>query len=445
MSVDTTDSDLSKKHIRRWAMYDWANSAYYTTTVVVILPILFSKSIVPEGGFELFGTLLQPDALWGYITSLAALCAFILAPVLGAIADVSSSRVAFLKVFCYAGCLAASLLYFAGAGDVVLASVLFIVAQIGFVGGNVFYDAFIPELSATSTSDEDTISGKGYAYGYIGGGIQYLMSLLLVSGAEDFGLSSGEAARLAMLTAAIWWALFGAYAIAGMPKQQAATQREQQRRRISVVEYIRIGVQQTFKTLKRIVKFKHFALFLLAFIIYNDGIQTVISMATSFGTNELKLDTSTLMLTVLIIQFVAAPGAWLFGKYGSAISTKAALMTTLVLWSGIVVYAYFMTTGTEYMILGAVVGIAMGGSQSLSRSLYASCVPQEHSSEYFGFYSVFDKFSAIWGPLVFGVITQLTSSSRMAILSLIAFFVIGLFLLVFVNVDKAREIRLAEH
>ncbi|MHB9031091.1 MAG: MFS transporter, partial [Candidatus Latescibacterota bacterium] len=208
--------------------------------------------------------------------------------------------------------------------------------------------------------------------------------------------------------------------------------------------YARLGIARTIATAAKVKQFKHLLLFLIAFMVYDDGIQTVITMATMYGASELGLDASSLMLTLLIIQFVAAFGASFFGWLGGRFGAKRALLLTLLLWSGVVVYAYFLTTAAEYMFLGVVVGLCMGGSQALSRSLYGSMVPVQASAEFYGFYSVFSKFSAIWGPLVFGIVRQTTGSSRNSILAIIVFFLLGIVLLSLVNVEKAREARNSE-
>ena len=200
-----------------------------------------------------------------------------------------------------------------------------------------------------------------------------------------------------------------------------------------------VGLSRTIQTTRRVGRFRHLLLFLIAFMLYNDGIQTVLDMATIYGTEELNLSTTTLLVTLLVIQVIATVGALVFSRIAARIGSKRAIMITLALWSGVVIYAYFIQTAAEYFALGVVVGIVLGGSQALSRSFYGSMVPEEASAEFFGFYPVFSRFSAIWGPLTFAVIRQWAGSSRLAIVSLIFFFVAGLVLLAFVNEKKARE------
>lgn len=419
-------------------MYDWANSAYMTTVAVAVLPLYFANVIVGEQGVELFGTVFSSQTLWAFMISFAAMWVFICAPVLGAISDFSSSKKKFLMIFCYTGSLFTLLLFFCGSGDVWRTIIFFIIAQIGFVGGNVFYDAFLPQISSKDTID--WISGKGFAYGYVGGGIQFALSLLLITCHDFFGLSEQLAVRAALAMAGLWWAGFSVITFIKL-KEAPSNERlpEAYRSMPQTLAYLKIGIVRTVTTAKKVGKFKHLLLFLIAFMIYNDGIQTVISMAAIYGTDELKFPDWVLMTTILIIQFIAFFGALFFCKIAEITSAKKALMITLLMWSFVCVYAYFMTEAREFFILGIIVGLAMGGSQALSRSLYGSMIPAEASAEFYGFYSVFSKFSAIWGPAIFGIIKQVTGSSRISIVSLIVFFIVGFIMLMFVNIDKARE------
>ncbi|MFA6470761.1 MAG: MFS transporter [Candidatus Latescibacterota bacterium] len=427
-----------KKQIFGWAMYDWANSAYMTTVAAAVLPIFFAKVVVPPEGVAIGGTVYSATTLWGFLISLSTFIIFLTAPILGAISDFSASKKKFLMAFCYGGSLFTILLFFCGSGDVWMTMLFFLVAQIGFAGGNVFYDAFLPHIA--SPDKMDWVSGKGFSFGYIGGGIQFAIALVIISANDRLGIDSSLAARIAMSMAGLWWAGFSLITFLKLKETAPAEKLPEKYRRLpKVLGYAWLGIDRTFKTAVKVRRFRHLLLFLVAFMVYDDGIQTVISMATMYGTAELGLSNTVLMLTLLIIQIIGIPSALLFGKLGELLSTKTALMITLVLWSGIVIYAFFITSAAQYMALGAVVGLAMGGSQALSRSLYGSIIPAEASAEFFGFYSVFSKFASIAGPLMFGIIHQATGSSRYAILSLIAFFLTGILLLSFVNLAKARE------
>ena len=430
-----------KKTIFGWCMYDWANSAYVTTVMTALLPNYFALAIVGENGIKVGNTLVSATSMWGYMVSFTAFLVFLFAPVLGAIADFSSAKKKFLMSFAYTGSLFAILLFFCQTGDVWKTIIFFLIAQTGFVGGNIFYDAFLPQI--TSEKRINWVSGKGFSYGYVGGGLQFAIALSLVAGYEAIGISQGLAARIGISMAGLWWAGFTLFTLKYLGEAEAIEEiPEQYRSKPRLIAYAAIGISRTIATIKKVGRFKHLVLFLIAFMIYNDGIQTVIIMATIYGTEELRLSTTVLMVTLLVIQVIAAGGALLFSRLADKIGTKYAVMLSLVLWSAVVTYAYFMQTATEYFFLGVIVGIVLGGSQALSRSLYGAMIPEKNSAEFYGFYSIFSKFSAIWGPLAFAVIRQVTGSGRLSIISLMIFFIIGLILLFFVDEEKAKEAKL---
>lgn len=419
------------KNIFGWCMYDWANSAYILTVAVGVLPAYFASVVVGADGLRIAGIETSATAVWAFTVSIASLITFLFAPILGAIADFSATKKRFLLVFAYAGALFTTLLYFCGSGDIYLTLLLFLLAQIGFIGSLVFYDSFITDV--VSLERMDWISGKGYSYGYVGGGLQFAFALALVAGHEFLGISQAMAARIAILTAGLWWAGFSLVTMKYLREDRQGAPH----RRIS--QYIAIGFSRTIQTTLKVRQFRHLVLFLLAFMLYNDGIQTVIDMASIYGAEELRLSTTTLMVTLLVVQIIAIFGALLFAWLATKIGAKKAIMLSLVLWSGVVIYAYFIQTAAEFFALGVVIGIVLGGSQALSRSFYGSMVPEEASAEFFGFYTVFSRFSAIWGPITFGLVRQALGSSRLAIVSLIFFFIAGLILMAFVDERKARE------
>ena len=427
-----------KKQIFGWAMYDWANSAYITTVVVAVFPMFFGSVIVPESGFTIMGRLFSATALLGFMSSICSLLIFLFAPILGAISDFSASKKRFLMVFCYGGSLFSIMLYFCGSGDVWLAMIFFIIAQTGFIGGNVFYDAFLPQIA--SEDKLDWVSGKGYAYGYIGGGLQFAISLGLIAGHDIFGISIELASRIAMVMAGLWWAGFSIITFIYLKETKVPEHIPKDYRKLPKwYAYSKIGIGRTLSTAKKAAKFKHLLLFLIAFMVYNDAIQTVIKMASIYGQQELKISQTNIMITLLIIQFVAFFGALFFGRLAEKISAKKALMISLLLWSFVVIYGYYIKSSGEFLFLGAIVGMVLGGSQALSRSLYGAMIPENASAEFYGFYSIFTKFSAIWGTAVFALVDYFTGSSRNAIISLVLFFIIGLVLLSMVDVEKAKE------
>ena len=429
-----------KKTIFGWCMYDWANSAYITTAAVALLPDYFARAVVGEAGVDIFGTNVSATALWSFMLGGTAFLVFLFAPILGAIADFSSAKKKFLTSFAYMGSLLATLLYFCESGNITLTIVLFVGTQACFVGANVFYDAFLPQIA--SEDKLDTVSARGYAFGYIGGSLQFGIALGLIAMHETVGISLTMAARIGMAMTGIWWAGWTLLTMKYLKEEKIPYQLpEKYQHQPKILAYFTIGIGRTVATAKKVGRFKHLTLFLIAYMVYNDGIHTVTSMATIYGTEELKLTTTALMVTLLLVQVVAIGGAFIFSRLAGRIGTKRSVMFALVLWSGVVTYGYFIHTATEFFILGMVVGVVLGGTQALSRSFYGAMIPEEASAEFYGFYSVFSKFSSIWGPMTFGVIKQITGSARLAIISLMIFFIVGLVLLGFVNEAKAKADR----
>lgn len=427
----------NRRVIFGWAMYDWANSAYATTVVTALLPIYFAGVVVPEG-FAIGGTVYAAETLWGYLVGVSALFVFLAAPTLGAVSDFASAKKRFLVGFCYFGVANAALLWFCNAGDVWLTVGLFVCAHIGFVGANVFYDAFLPLVSPEGK--QDAVSAKGFAYGYFGGGLQFLIALGLIAGHDALGISTAFAAKVGMLMASVWWGGFALITAFLLKEPRSATVLPAPFARYPLgIGYVAFGFRRVARTSRRVGQMKHLLLFLVAFMVYNDGIQTVIEMAAIYGKQELHLDSTPLMATLLVVQFVALAGSLVAARVAERFGTRRTIMATLAGWSFVVIYAYFIHTTVEYFVLGGVVGLVLGGSQSLSRSFFGSMIPANASAEFFGFYSVFNKFSSIWGPVIFGVIRHTTGSSRNAIVSLIAFFIIGFVLLAFVDETKARR------
>ena len=373
-----------KQTIFGWCMYDWANSAFILTVVTAVLPVYFADVVVPREGFKIGETIYSATSLWGFVISSSALFVFLCAPVLGAIADFSSSKKKFLMAFCYTGSLFTVLLYFCGSGDVWMTMIILAIAQIGFVGGNVFYDSLLTKIA--SPDKMDWVSGKGYAYGYIGSDIQFLLCLGLIMGHDSFGLSQSEAVRMVLAFSGIWWAGFSVFTWMLVHEEKSTVVLpEEFRDKPLAIGYILTGLKRTLDTTRKVRKLEHLILFLVAFMLYNEGIQTVIVMATIYGKEELQLSTTVLMVTLFIIQMVATGGALGFGKLAERIGTKNSILLTLVLWSCVVIYAFYMTTSAEYMLLGIVVGVILGASQSLSRSDYGSMIPEGASAEFYGF------------------------------------------------------------
>jgi MFS transporter, UMF1 family len=427
--------------IRAWITYDWANSAYATTILAAVLPAYFAAEVVGEGGFDLFDRNWTGQDLWALAVGAGPLIMFLATPVLGAIADFSGSKRRFLVVFATWGAVFTSLLFFAATGDVLLTLGLFLLAHLGFVGANVFYDAFLPDLTTDDTID--VVSSRGFAWGYLGGGLHLLLSLALIQLSDGLiPIDPALATRIAIGSAGLWWLGFGVAAFKGIPRVGVSrplpggatpTWRA----------YTRFGFRRTFATLKKVAHNRPLLLFIIAFMLFNDGVQTTIALAAVYATETLDLGITIVIVGVLLVQFIAFFGAMGFGRLANRVGTKRALLTSIVVWSGVSLAAFFLPSGAAgpFLALAVVIGFVLGGTQALSRSLYGSMIPEEQSAEFYGFYSVFSKFSAIWGPWTFAFVRQVTGSARLAILSIAMFFVVGGVLFRSVDIDEGRRNR----
>ncbi|MBW1768017.1 MAG: MFS transporter [Deltaproteobacteria bacterium] len=423
-------SPNEKRERLGWCLYDWANSAFATTIMAAILPVYFAEIVVPDNGLDfVFLNLrghLSATSLWGYASGLTSLLIMVSAPVLGAIADHSHRKKFFLMTFCYVGSLLTMLLFFSGQGDVFYTLVLFCMAHYFFVGGNVFYDAFLPFFSFGK--DMNRLSGQGYALGYLGGGLLLALNILFIQSGYRFGVSKLMSIKLSLASAGFWWAMFGTLSFFLFHEKKGTPSPH-----IAILQAAKIGFRKTWHTARMVAGYKHLLIFLLAFMIYNDGVQTVIKMAAIYGKDELHLSTSTLLGTLLMVQFLGIGGALLMSRMAGWCGTKRTIMAGLVVWFGLTLFAYRMETSLEFWILGIVAGLILGGTQALSRSFYGSLIPKDQSAQFFGYYSVFAKFSAIWGPIIFAYVRQVTGTARLSILSLALFFLTGWILLFFVK------------
>jgi UMF1 family MFS transporter len=429
-----------------WAMYDWANSAYTTTTLAVLFPALLVDYIVPESGYRLLGLItVDGEQLGSLIIGFGALLVFVVSPVLGAIADFSASKKRFLQVTAMIGSLFATSMWAIGAGDVTLAITLFLLAQTGFVASVVFYDGFLPDITTPDTIDR--VSSKGFAYGYMGGGLNFLLVLvfLLLFAGDGGRFSDLDGGRLGMGFAGLWWFAFSFVTFARLRETGEAQELPEGYRHSSrIVAYSRLGLHRTISTMKRLRSFPQLLRYVLAFVLYNDGVQTVIAIAPFYAKETLDLETKTLALGILMVQLIAVAGALFFGRLAGRLGTKPAILWSIGLWSVVLAWGFSIPKGqpAPFFILAGLIGLVLGGTQALSRSLYGSMIPEEASAEFYGFFSVFEKFSAIIGPFIFFGVNTLTGSSRGAVLSLVVFFVIGGWLLSRVDVAEARASRL---
>jgi len=416
-----------------WCLYDWANSAFATTILAAILPVYFAEYVVPKQGVDLsfmgFTGCLSATSLWGYASGLTSLLILFSAPLLGGIADQGRKKKSLLMIFCYLGSLFTVLLFFSGPGDVFYILILFCLAQYFFVGGNVFYDAFLPLI--TKGKDMDQLSGQGYALGYLGGGLLLAISVLFIQFSHVFGIHKETAVRLSLASAGLWWALFGT--ISFLLFQEEKTPGEVQK---SIRQAALEGLRKTWETTRAFTRHRQVLIFLVAFMLYNDGVQTVIRMASIYGKDELNLPTGTLLGTLLMVQFIGIGGAILMSRVARPFGTKRTIMGLLVIWFALTIFAYKMNTSLEFWIMGVVVGLILGGTQALSRSFYGRLIPEGQSAQFFGYFSVFSKLSAIWGPILFAFIRQATGTSRFSVLAVSVFFVVGWLILFFVEEGK---------
>ncbi|HUE97562.1 MAG TPA: MFS transporter [Longimicrobiaceae bacterium] len=427
---------LHRPELRAWVMYDWANSAMVTTVVAAVFPIYYysvAGAGLPEG---------VATFRFSVATTIALAFVAVLAPILGAIADFTAAKKRMLAGFLCLGVGSVGGMFFIGQGEWLLASVLFVFANIGAGASFVFYDSLLPHIAAPD--EMDRVSTAGYAIGYLGGGILLAFNLAWISAPGLFGLptgpdlSSAEAtlpARLALLSVAVWWLLFSIPFFRGVPEPPRTLEPDESRRdRALRVAFTRLG--ETFRELRG---YKQAFLMLIAFLVYNDGIGTIIKMATIYGT-EIGIGQNSMILAILIVQFVGVPFSFAFGSVAGRIGAKKAIFGGLAVYAGISILGYFMTTATHFLILAGLVGVVQGGTQALSRSLFASMIPRHKSGEFFGFFAVFEKFAGIFGPAIFALTIALTGSSRNAILSIILFFIGGALLLAMVDVDEGRRV-----
>jgi len=426
----------SVREQRAWYVYDWANSAFYTTVVAVLLgPYLtaLAKSAAgPDGRVYPLGIPIAAESLWPYMVSLSVLLQVIVMPVTGAIADYGRRKRELLGLLAYLGAGATIALYWVHGGRYVLGSALFLLANVAFGASIVVYNSFLPEIAPPE--QRDSVSSKGWGLGYLGGGILLALNLLLYARAADLGLSEGQAVRLSLLSAGLWWAVFTIYPL------RVLRNRGPQKAPPQGMTMVGAAVRQLGHTLAEVRRYPQTLLFLVAYLIYNDGIQTVITMAVQFGSEEMKLGMGTLTSAVLLVQFVAFLGALAFNQIARKTGNKQAVMLALVIWTATLVYIYLAVfTATDFYIASALIGAVMGGSQALSRSIYSFMIPKGREAEYFSVYEISDKGTSWLGPLFFGLAVQLTGSFRIAILSLVVFFAAGLFLLARVDLQRAAR------
>jgi len=426
---------LTKKGVRRsWYLYDWANSAFSTTVISLFIgPYLTSiaeNSADAAGMISLWGFEMRPGSLYPYAISFSVFMQVFLLPIVGGIADRIKSRNGLLAVFAYIGSISTICLYFIKDGRFALGAFLLIVANISFGAALVVANSYIQDLA--SPDKRDAVSSRGWASGYAGGGLLLILNLILYAGYESFGVTQAEAVRISMMSAGIWWALFTIVTVRGLRTLN---------RPVGAVgsEALTVGFKELKTTIKDVRKYPETLKFLIAYLFYNDGIQTVIAISGTYAILELKLTEISLVIAILIVQVTALIGALLLAKLSDKIGAKKVILLTLLIWTLMVVITYALPAGQQnpYLAIAAGIGFVLGGSQALSRSLYSQVIPRSREAQYFSFYEISERGTSWLGTLAFGIAFGLTGSYRQSVLLIIAFFVIGGLLLLRVNIRQA--------
>ena len=399
-----------------WALYDWANSAFATTVIAGFFPVFF-KQYWSSGTDVVVST-----AQLGFANSIGSVFILIAAPILGAIADGGGSRKQYLGAFTALGIAASAGLWFVGQGDWSTAAVVYVLASIGFSGAMIFYDALIVSVSPPTRYDE--VSAFGYSFGYIGGGLLFAINVAMTLSPATFGLAgAAEAVRLSFVMVAAWWLVFSIPLFRRVPEPPRID---------TAASATASGLRSLANTLREYRTHRMAGMFLLAYFFYIDGVHTIIRMAVDYGLS-LGFPSESLIVALLITQFVGFPAALVFGLVAARVGPKPALYAGVAVYVAVTVWAFFMTTVIEFYVLAVVVGLVQGGVQAISRSLYARFVPAAQSGEFFGFFNMIGRFAAIIGPSLVAVTGLLTGSSRLGILSVIVLLVAGMVLLTFVR------------
>jgi UMF1 family MFS transporter len=423
----------SVREQRGWYMYDFANSAFSTTVVTLFLgpylTIVAKAAADAQGYVHPFGIPVDARSYWSYIVSLSVICQVIFLPMVGAVADYGRRKREVLAATAYLGAVATIGLFFLKGSDYLFGGLLFVIANVAFGASCVIYNSFLPEIAPPE--ERDAVSSKGFAVGYIGGGVLLALNLVLFLNAEKIGISDGMAVRISLCSAGVWWAIFTIPTLATLRNRGPARTLAAGQSAVATV------LRQLGHTLSEVRKYPQTMTFLIAYLLYNDAIQTVLALASQFGNDELKIPVSQLTLAILMVQFVAFFGAMIFNWIAALTSAKRAVVISLVIWTAALIYIYLaVKTTVEFFILAAIIGLVMGGSQALSRSLYAQIIPKAREAEYYSVYEVSDKGTSWLCPILFGLALQFTHSYRLAILSLVIFFIAGM--LVLLKVDMAR-------
>lgn len=417
---------MKNKQIRSWYFYDFASSAFSTTVITVFLgPYLttIAENAAVNGKVDLFGLMINPASLFAYGVSLSVILQVFVLPYFSALVDLTGKKKEALGIFSTIGALSTMSMYFLSDGMYIFGFIALIISNLSFGISMVIYNSILNDIS--EENERDKISSKGYAYGYVGGGILLLLNLVLYNFAnqDGFSISVSHAVQISLLSAGLWWFIFSLYPIIVLKNIQNNNIVSSKNKR---------PLKDFFKTLKSLKNYPNTLVFLIAYLLYNDGVQAVITFASQFGIHELNLEESTLIIVILIVQFVAFFGAYFFNYLASKYGSKETVLITIVIWTLGLLYAYlFLNDATGFMALGITIGFIMGGTQALSRSIYSRLIPKGKEAEYFSIYEISERGTSWLGSLVFGLTLEFTNSYRYAILSLIVFFILGGITLIF--------------
>ena len=415
----------NKRAVWSWAFYDWGNSAYSTTVMAGFFPLFFKEYWADPHNPN------QSTFYLGMANSIASIVVASLAPLLGSIADQGSAKKKFLTFFAFLGVIMTGGLWMVSQGNWQMAVLFYVMATIGFASGNVFYDSLLPGLA--SEERVDVVSSLGFGLGYLGGGLLFLVNVFMYLKPEIFGISDGATAiKLSFLSVAVWWAVFTIPLILFVPEPKNYDS-------VKIKNAIQMGWIQLIQTFKEIRNMKVVGTFLLAYFFYIDGVDTIIKMAVDYGMS-LNFSGESLIIALLIVQFVAFPAALVYGRLASKVGIKTAIMIGIIAYSFITLLGYFITKTWHFYVLAILIGLFQGGIQALSRSLYTRIIPAEKSAEFFGFYNMLGKFAAIIGPALMGTISLVTGSARLGILSILLLFILGAFLLNKVDLDEGKRL-----
>lgn len=407
-----------------WAFYDWANSAYVTTIIAGFFPIFFKEYFSADVDVTV------STAQLGFANSISSLFIVLIAPLLGAIADAGGLKKRFLFLFAYLGILMSAALSFVNEGEWEAAVFVYILGNIGFMGSNVFYDSLLPTVA--DEKKVDFVSGLGFALGYLGGGILFSLNVWMLLNPDLFGFDSPiEAVKASFISVALWWMLFSLPLFLFVKEKKMVHDK-------GAVQIISEGYLRLSGTFRKIRHLKGLLLFLIAYWLYIDGVDTIIRMAVDYGM-AIGLDTKGLIVSLLIVQFIGFPATLLFAKLAEKWDTKKAILLAICIYLFITVWAAFMNEIYEFYILAGVIALVQGGIQALSRSYYTKMIPDEYAAEFFGFYNFLGKTAAILGPLLIGMVALITENSRVGIASVAIFFILGAVFLMRVDEKKAAD------